>query len=87
MIKKGFTEMPAEVDKNTCTTTNLNSLCNDAENKTAVRNSDTMVSGKLKIRRTGFKPYKRCSIEAENRSTAVEESGNKRIRLHGEAST
>ncbi|XP_074567310.1 protein CCA1 [Curcuma longa] len=79
MIKKGFAEMPADVDKNMCTTTNLNILCN---------NADTTVSAKLKIRRTGFKPYKRCSMEAkESRSAAVEESGSKRIRLHEEAST
>ncbi|KAK7349365.1 hypothetical protein VNO77_06680 [Canavalia gladiata] len=48
--------------------------------------------GKLKIRRTGFKPYKRCSVEAkENRvgttSSQGEEKGCKRIRLEGEAST
>ncbi|XP_042472691.1 protein LHY-like isoform X2 [Zingiber officinale] len=88
MLNKGFTELPADVDKNMCTTINLNSLCNNAENKPVVRNNDTTVSAKLKIRRTGFKPYKRCSIEAkDNRSSAVEENGNKRIRLHEEAST
>ena len=48
--------------------------------------------GKLKARRTGFKPYKRCSMEAkESRvataSTPGEEKGPKRIRLEGEAST
>ncbi|KAG5044533.1 hypothetical protein AAZX31_03G240600 [Glycine max] len=48
--------------------------------------------GKLKTRRTGFKPYKRCSVEAnENRiGTACiqgEEKGPKRLRLNGEAST
>ncbi|KAJ1408350.1 late elongated hypocotyl and circadian clock associated-1-like [Sesbania bispinosa] len=48
--------------------------------------------GKLKTRRTGFKPYKRCSMEArENRvgttSNQVEEKCCKRIRLEGEAST
>ncbi|KAJ6805754.1 protein LHY-like isoform X1 [Iris pallida] len=44
--------------------------------------------GKLKVRRTGFKPYKRCSVEAkESRSpTGEEECGNKRIRLEGESS-
>ncbi|XP_020216646.1 protein LHY [Cajanus cajan] len=44
--------------------------------------------GKLKTRRTGFKPYKRCSMEAkENRVGAAsnqgEEKGCKRIRLEG----
>ncbi|XP_044501795.1 protein LATE ELONGATED HYPOCOTYL-like [Mangifera indica] len=48
--------------------------------------------GKLKTRRTGFKPYKRCSVETrENRivnsSNQADEKGPKRIRLEGEAST
>ncbi|KAH0980031.1 hypothetical protein GBA52_007208 [Prunus armeniaca] len=46
--------------------------------------------GKLKARRTGFKPYKRCSVEAnENRAANAishcEEKGPKRLRLEGEA--
>jgi len=42
----------------------------------------------LKSRRTGFKPYKRCSVEAkENRVPAGDEVGAKRIRLDSEAST
>ncbi|XP_062192690.1 protein CCA1-like isoform X2 [Phragmites australis] len=42
----------------------------------------------LKSRRTGFKPYKRCSVEAkENRVPASDEVGTKRIRLESEAST
>ncbi|XVF72927.1 hypothetical protein PTKIN_Ptkin12aG0160200 [Pterospermum kingtungense] len=48
--------------------------------------------GKLKARRTGFKPYKRCSVEAkENRVMNIgnqgEEKGPKRIRLEGETAT
>lgn len=48
--------------------------------------------GKLNTRRTGFKPYKRCSMEAkENRvgttSNQGDEKGCKRIRLEREAST
>ncbi|KAG8046542.1 hypothetical protein GUJ93_ZPchr0008g13636 [Zizania palustris] len=43
---------------------------------------------KLKSRRTGFKPYKRCSVEAkESRVTAGDEVGTKRIRLESETST
>jgi len=43
---------------------------------------------KLKSRKTGFKPYKRCSVEAkENRVPASDEVGTKRIRLESEAST
>ncbi|KAF8379829.1 hypothetical protein HHK36_029278 [Tetracentron sinense] len=48
--------------------------------------------GKLKARRTGFKPYKRCSVEVKECRVATgssqgEEKGPKRIRLEGEAST
>lgn len=48
--------------------------------------------GKLKARRTGFKPYKRCSTEAkENRLVTAcsqsEQKGPKRLRLEGEALT
>lgn len=47
--------------------------------------------GKLRTHRTGFKPYKRCSVEAkETRAANVgsqsEEQGPKRIRLEGEPS-
>jgi MYB-related transcription factor LHY len=43
---------------------------------------------KLKSRRTGFKPYKRCSVEAkDNRVQASDDVGTKRIRLESEAST
>ncbi|KAL1350288.1 hypothetical protein HN51_014395 [Arachis hypogaea] len=48
--------------------------------------------GKLKTRRTGFKPYKRCSVDAKETRIGMacnhgEEKGPKRIRLEGEAST
>ncbi|XP_028089592.1 protein LHY-like [Camellia sinensis] len=49
--------------------------------------------GKLKPHRTGFKPYKRCSVEAKQSkvvsaaSSQGEEQCPKRIRLEGEAST
>ncbi|CAK8544981.1 unnamed protein product [Lathyrus sativus] len=48
--------------------------------------------GKLKTRRTGFKPYKRCLVEAKENRTGtacnqVEETGPKRIRLEGGSST
>lgn len=46
--------------------------------------------GKLKARRTGFKPYKRCSVEAKesrvlNTGSQSEERDAKRMRLQGEA--
>lgn len=88
MIRKEFTELPADVNKNICTTVNFNNLPDDSKNKLSIGNNDSAVFGKFKTRRTGFKPYKRCSVEAmENKSAAIEESGNKRIRLQGEAST
>ncbi|KAF1892131.1 hypothetical protein Lal_00036487 [Lupinus albus] len=45
--------------------------------------------GRLKTRRTGFKPYKRCSVEANDNKVGKscnqgEEKGHKRIRLEGE---
>uniref|UniRef100_A0A7C8YYB3 Uncharacterized protein n=2 Tax=Opuntia streptacantha TaxID=393608 RepID=A0A7C8YYB3_OPUST len=47
--------------------------------------------GELKARRTGFKPYKRCSVEArESRvmnSSQDQEKCPKRLRLEGDAST
>ncbi|XP_057979759.1 protein LATE ELONGATED HYPOCOTYL-like isoform X2 [Malania oleifera] len=47
--------------------------------------------GKLKARRTGFKPYKRCSVEAKEcrvaNANGSEENCAKRIRLEGDAST
>ncbi|KAJ8898762.1 hypothetical protein K2173_005072 [Erythroxylum novogranatense] len=47
---------------------------------------------KLKARRTGFKPYKRCSMQAKEHKlvttyTQGDEKGPKRMRLEGEAST
>ncbi|XP_019419235.1 PREDICTED: protein LHY-like isoform X2 [Lupinus angustifolius] len=46
--------------------------------------------GRLKTRRTGFKPYKRCSVEANENNVGKscnqgEEKGHKRIRLEGES--
>ncbi|XP_057805872.1 protein LATE ELONGATED HYPOCOTYL-like isoform X2 [Salvia miltiorrhiza] len=47
--------------------------------------------GKLKARRTGFKPYKRCSVEAKECGVSGnchdEEKCPKRLRVEGEAST
>lgn len=48
--------------------------------------------GKLKTNRTGFKPYKRCSVEAResrvlNSSSPEQEKCSKRLRLEGEAAS
>ncbi|OVA19917.1 hypothetical protein BVC80_237g15 [Macleaya cordata] len=65
-------------------------LCSKNEEKDLL--SVNLGQGKFKARRTGFKPYKRCSVEAKesrmtNGSGQCEEKGPKRIRLEGEAST
>ncbi|XP_052170207.1 protein LATE ELONGATED HYPOCOTYL isoform X2 [Diospyros lotus] len=67
------------------------------ENKVVLRGEECMLRmeiglGKLKARRTGFKPYKRCSVEAKEGKMAIvsnqgEEKASKRIRLEGEASS
>nr|AAQ73524.1 circadian clock associated1 [Mesembryanthemum crystallinum] len=50
-----------------------------------------LAQGKPRDRRTGFKPYKRCSVEAResrlNSNSQDQEKCPKRIRLEGEAST
>jgi len=51
-----------------------------------------LTEGKLKTRKTGFKPYKRCSMEARdgrvmNNSNQDQEKCSKRLRLEREAST
>ncbi|KAL0905346.1 hypothetical protein M5K25_023758 [Dendrobium thyrsiflorum] len=44
--------------------------------------------GNLKVGRTGFKPYKRCSAEVEvHKSSANDETSNKKIRLQGKVSS
>ncbi|XP_026666376.2 protein LATE ELONGATED HYPOCOTYL-like isoform X2 [Phoenix dactylifera] len=87
--------LPVDLNK-ACATTDLNHLhgfTKEASNRSNDNTgNDSLTSeigqGKLKSRRTGFRPYKRCSMEAkENRTAAVEETGNKRVRLEGEAST
>ncbi|CAA0838909.1 Protein LHY [Striga hermonthica] len=74
----------------------LNDICPDKQ-EGVIRNQEegilTMELGpiaKLKARRTGFKPYKRCSMEAKDTSVStnyqIEEKGPKRLRIEGEAS-
>lgn len=61
------------------------------ENEEDKRLSKELGRAKLKAIRTGFKPYKRCSVEAkENRvlvNTQNEEKGPMRVCLETEAST
>ncbi|XP_039051546.1 protein LATE ELONGATED HYPOCOTYL-like isoform X4 [Hibiscus syriacus] len=95
---------PVEKDGET-SALDLNSSCSDHpevkknvlsrnQNNTAEEGLLTIGLGHSKHRasRTGFKPYKRCSVEAEenrvmNTGSRSEEKGPKRVRLEGEAST
>ncbi|RRT51927.1 hypothetical protein B296_00028428 [Ensete ventricosum] len=82
------TKLPIDVNKNVHPTTDLDRHHDDAKEEMCMLSNDSIIQGKFKIRRTGFRPYKRCSVEArEYRAAAVEEAGSKRIRLQGEAST
>ncbi|XP_010556647.1 PREDICTED: protein LHY-like isoform X2 [Tarenaya hassleriana] len=75
------------------------SICKGKDEKSiaAAKDEKEVVIGNgksiIKTRRTGFKPYKRCSMEAkESRvanisSSQAEENASKRLRLEGEAST
>ena len=97
---------PDEKDGET-STLDLNSKawgsCSDhQEEKNALSRGENIVEeglltielghAKIKAHRTGFKPYKRCSVEVKenrvmNTGNQGEEKGPKRIRLEGEAST
>lgn len=66
------------------------------ENGTASRSNNLVDSSfstsrithpKLKVGKTGFKPYKRCSVEANvSRITGEEEKANKRVHMESKAS-
>ncbi|KAF1890183.1 hypothetical protein Lal_00025516 [Lupinus albus] len=74
--------------------------CSDCEgmkkNLPFLENEERLLSmglgqGNLKTCRTGFKPYKRCSVDVRENNVGTsnnqgEEKGSKRIRLEGEAS-
>ncbi|KAF8712952.1 hypothetical protein HU200_028739 [Digitaria exilis] len=83
-----------EEDEVTTVTVDLNknaiSIDNEIDTMDEARTSfpNDLSHLSLKSRKTGFKPYKRCSMEAkENRVPASDEVGTKRIRLESEAST
>lgn len=57
---------------------------NDSTGQSSVTND--FRHGNSTSSRTGFKPYKRCSVEAkERKAVSREETGNKKIRLPEEA--
>lgn len=83
-----------DITAKTCANSTINQ---EMENDSVLRSLNIkeeglLTVGKLKVRRTGFKPYKRCSVEAKESSRLVtagseEEKGTKRIRLEGGAFT
>ncbi|XP_026660209.1 protein LATE ELONGATED HYPOCOTYL-like isoform X3 [Phoenix dactylifera] len=93
MANKEAITLLVDLNKKACATASLNHLhsftkemssrCNDNTGKSSL--TSEIGQGKLS-HRTGFKPYKRCSMEAKENRTAAEETSNKRIRLEGEAS-
>ncbi|KAJ6801112.1 protein LHY-like isoform X1 [Iris pallida] len=88
--KDAITVLPVDVNMTACPSEQAD-LC-----RVQGYNGDTVVKCSLtsdnghcrhKPRRTGFEPYKRCSVEAkESRPPTGEEGANKRIRLEGETS-
>ncbi|KAL3613515.1 CCA tRNA nucleotidyltransferase, mitochondrial [Castilleja foliolosa] len=68
--------------------TEQNNASFNVENKEEERGLLNMGLGhvKLKARRNGFKPYKRCSMEAKE-SSRDEEKDPKRLRIEGKATT
>ncbi|CAL9071231.1 unnamed protein product [Musa textilis] len=89
MKKGGTSKLLVDLNKSICSATDFNHLLHGHTKKEAcIRSKDSMTHGKLKVHQTGFKPYKRCSVEAkENRAAAEEDNGKKKMRLQGEAST
>lgn len=85
MMKAGTIYLQVDFNKSTSPALDLHHLRD--EDKEQMRINDSLVHEKLKTRRTGFKPYKRCCVEAKENRAAAGESGNKKIRLQGEAST
>ncbi|KAL3536646.1 hypothetical protein ACH5RR_000012 [Cinchona calisaya] len=85
-----------QLDLNGKTHTNCSSI-QEVNNNIAflrslnVNEEGLLTMGKLKVHRTGFKPYKRSSVEAKDSrlicaDSHEEEKRSKRIRLEGEAS-
>ncbi|GJN39623.1 hypothetical protein PR202_gb28754 [Eleusine coracana subsp. coracana] len=87
-------EVSKEEDEVTTVTVDLNKKATaidhdlDTMDESRASSPNELSQLKLKSRRTGFKPYKRCSMEAkDDRVPANDDVGTKRIRLESEAST
>ena len=84
--KQSDTSMPMAPDLN-----KVQDSC-DADQESGVVMIGDGTGKSLKTRQSGFKPYKRCSMEAKesqdgNANNESDEKVCKRIRLEGEAST
>ena len=88
ITSKNIADRNEDLDSKKCSSNALHKIPSFVENNVGLLTIG-LGQGKLKTRRTGFKPYKRCSVEArENRVGAnCEEKGCKRIRLEGDTST
>uniref|UniRef100_A0A1D1YXV3 Protein LHY n=1 Tax=Anthurium amnicola TaxID=1678845 RepID=A0A1D1YXV3_9ARAE len=95
VLEKEVAALPVELNGHACAATDSEHVhvvdrnCSTLQRK--IIDSGLLTNeighGKLKFHRTGFKPYKRCSMEAkENKAVPIEGKCNKRIRLQGEAS-
>lgn len=95
--EKGAATMPVDLNSIACSSTDMmhDSEESPKEDHSAMKQNGDADKGcclmnklgycKLKAHRTGFKPYKRCSMEAkENRIASNEDKVNKRMRLDGE---
>ncbi|KAG6469979.1 hypothetical protein ZIOFF_070918 [Zingiber officinale] len=78
--KKETSESKVNHKNTVCCSTNLNQQGDKSKEEMYI------VHEKRKVHQSGFKPYRRCSVEAESNALA-EGAGSKRIRLQGEASS
>ncbi|KAJ6830921.1 putative protein LHY isoform X2 [Iris pallida] len=80
--KEAITILQADLNMKACPSEPADFCRVQGYGDTVGKYSLTSDNGKAKGRRTGFKPYKRCSVEAkESRPPTEGEGANKRIRL------
>ncbi|XP_074592254.1 protein CCA1-like isoform X2 [Curcuma longa] len=80
LSKKEASESKVNHKKTECCATNLNQQGDKSKEEMCIAHETR------KVHQSGFKPYRRCSVAAESNALA-EGTGNKRIRLQGEASS
>ncbi|KAJ6792315.1 protein LHY-like isoform X1 [Iris pallida] len=86
--KEAISELPGDLNTMACPSepTHLPHVQGHSDFISIGSSTSENAHGKLKVRRTGFKPYKRCSVDAKESLSPGDEGGNKRIRLEGETS-